>query len=81
MQSMLKGRKFKSDERKCFSTQLAFGICYHMELLRPNISHVFEGRKGCLGIYMESRFSKEKGSNLNEGSEVQSRGFSFSLSD
>lgn len=78
---MLKGRKFKPDERKCFSTQLAFGICYHMELLRLNISHVFEGGKGYLGIYMESRFSEEKGSHLNEGSEVQSRSFSFSLSD
>lgn len=80
MQLTLKGRKFKPDERKCFSTQLAFGICYHMELFRPNVLHVF-GEERISGIYMENRLSQEKGSQSNEGSEVQSRSFRFSLSN
>lgn len=39
------------------------------------------GRKGYLGIYMGNRFSKEKGSSSHQDCEVQSRSFSFSLSD
>jgi len=57
---MLKGRKFKPDERKCFSTQLAFGICYHMELLRPNISHVFGGGKYIWGFIWKTDFLRKK---------------------
>jgi len=60
VQPMLKGRKFKPDERKCFSTQLAFGICYHMELLRPNISHVFGGGKYIWGFIWKTDFLRKK---------------------
>lgn len=39
------------------------------------------GRKGYWGIYMENRFSEEKGSNTQQDSEVQSRSFNFDLSN